>query len=107
MNVIQAFQMLNQIKTNPMGILSQKFNIPDGVNVNDPNEILKHLVESNQVTHDFINLEQCFSKCGPQISSAWEIVGNVNSQALPRPESEKSVAGCKESPCLQVILIIF
>lgn len=55
MNVIQAFQMLNQIKTNPMGILSQKFNIPDGVNVNDPNEILKHLVESNQVTQNQID----------------------------------------------------
>lgn len=55
MNVIQVFQMLNQIKTNPMGILSQKFNIPDGVNVNDPNEILKHLVESNQVTQNQID----------------------------------------------------
>ena len=55
MNVIQAFQMLNQIKTNPMGILSQRFNIPNEVNVNDPNEILKHLVESNQVTQNQID----------------------------------------------------
>jgi hypothetical protein len=55
MNVIQAFQMLNQIKNNPMGILSQKFNIPNEVNVNDPNEILKHLVESNQVTQNQID----------------------------------------------------
>ena len=55
MNVIQAFQMLNQIKSNPMGILSQKFNIPNEVNVNDPNEILKHLVESKQVTQNQID----------------------------------------------------
>ena len=55
MNIIQAFQMLNQIKTNPMGILSQRFNIPNEVNVNDPNEILKHLVESNQVTQNQID----------------------------------------------------
>ena len=55
MNPIQVFQMLNQIKTNPMGILSQRFNIPNEVNVNDPNEILKHLVESNQVTQNQID----------------------------------------------------
>ena len=55
MNPMQVFQMLNQIKTNPMGILSQRFNIPNEVNVNDPNEILKHLVESNQVTQNQID----------------------------------------------------
>ena len=43
MNLIQAFGMLSQIKQNPMGILSQRFNIPSDVNVNDPNEILKEL----------------------------------------------------------------
>lgn len=55
MNVIQAFGMLQQIQKNPMSILSQKFNIPNEVNVNDPNEILKHLVESNQVTQNQID----------------------------------------------------
>ena len=55
MNVIQAFQMLNQIKTNPMGILSQRFNIPNGVNVNDPNEILNHLLSSGQVQQSQID----------------------------------------------------
>lgn len=49
MNVIQAFQMLNQIKTNPMSFLSQRFNV-DGVNVNNPSDVLKHLVESGQVS---------------------------------------------------------
>lgn len=55
MNVIQAFQMLNQIKTNPMGILSQRFNIPNEVNVNDPNEILNHLLSSGQVQQSQID----------------------------------------------------
>ena len=50
MNVIQMFGMLQQIKTNPMGLLSQKFNIPDGVNLKDPNEIINHLVNSGQVS---------------------------------------------------------
>lgn len=55
MNLIQAFGMLSQIKQNPMGILSQRFNIPSDVNVNDPNEILKHLVNSNQVQQSQID----------------------------------------------------
>ena len=55
MNLMQAFGMLSQIKQNPMGILSQRFNIPEGVNVNDPNEILKYLVNSNQVQQSQID----------------------------------------------------
>jgi len=55
MNVMQAFGMLQQIKQNPMGILSQRFNIPTDVNVNDPNAILKHLVDSNQVKQSDID----------------------------------------------------
>ena len=55
MNLIQAFGMLSQIKQNPMGILSQRFNIPSDVNVNDPNEILKHLVNSGQVQQSQID----------------------------------------------------
>ena len=55
MNVIQAFGMLQQIQKNPMSILSQKFNIPDGVNLKDPNEIINHLVNSGQVTQSDVN----------------------------------------------------
>lgn len=55
MNVIQAFSMLSQIKQNPMGLLSQKFNIPDGVNVKDPNAIINHLISSGQVSQSQID----------------------------------------------------
>jgi hypothetical protein len=55
MNVIQAFSMLSQIKTNPMGLLSQKFNIPDDVNVKDPNAIINHLISSGQVQQSQID----------------------------------------------------
>lgn len=54
MNVIQAFQMLNQIKSNPMSLLSQRFNIPEGVNVSDPNAIINHLIQSGQVSQSTI-----------------------------------------------------
>lgn len=55
MNVIQTLGMLQQIQKNPMSILSQRFNIPDGVNVKDPNEIINHLVNSGQVKQSQID----------------------------------------------------
>lgn len=55
MNMLQAFGMLQQIQKNPMSILSQRFNIPDGVNVKDPNEIINHLVNSGQVKQSQID----------------------------------------------------
>lgn len=53
MNPLQMMQMINQFKQNPMQILSQKFNIPQGLN--DPNEILKHLLDTNQVSQQQVN----------------------------------------------------
>ena len=62
MNILQAFGMLQQIKTNPMGLLSQRFNIPDGINLSDPNEIINHLVNSGQVSQAQIdNIRNQFS----------------------------------------------
>lgn len=40
--------MLNQLKQNPMSMLSRKFNIPQ--NMNDPNQILQHLLNTHQVS---------------------------------------------------------
>lgn len=55
MNALQAMMMLSQIKNNPMEFLSKKYNIPDGVNVNDPSAILNHLVNSGQVNQSTID----------------------------------------------------
>jgi hypothetical protein len=55
MNVIQAMQMVAQLKSNPMSLLSQRFNIPEGVNVNNPNDIIKHLIDTNQVSQNQID----------------------------------------------------
>lgn len=61
MNVIQALGMLQQIQKNPMSILSQRFNVPDGVNLKDPNEIITHLVNSGQVRQSEIdNIKNSF-----------------------------------------------
>lgn len=50
MNMMKMFQ---QFRNNPMQMLSRRFSIPDGIN--DPNEILQHLVNTNQVSQDQIN----------------------------------------------------
>ena len=45
--------MVNQIKQNPMAVLSQKFKIPQ--NMNDPNQIIQHLLNTGQVTQEQVN----------------------------------------------------
>jgi hypothetical protein len=50
MNVLQ---MLNQIKQNPFSVLSQRFNIPQ--NLNNPNDIIQHLLNTGQVSQDQVN----------------------------------------------------
>lgn len=47
MNIIQ---MVNQIKQNPMAVLSRRYNIPQNVNVSDPNEIIQYLLNSGQIS---------------------------------------------------------
>lgn len=50
---MQILNMLQQFKSDPMQMLNKKFKIPEGVN--DPNAILKHLIDSGQVTQDQVN----------------------------------------------------
>ena len=50
MNIIE---MVNQIKTNPVSVLSQRFNIPQGLN--DPNQIIQHLINTGQVSQEQVN----------------------------------------------------
>lgn len=46
-------QMYQQFMNNPMAMLSQRFNIPQ--NMNDPNEIIQHLLNTGQVSQDRVN----------------------------------------------------
>ena len=48
-------QMYNQLRQNPMSILTNRFNIPDSVNMNDPNAIIQHLINTNQVSQTQVN----------------------------------------------------
>ena len=56
--------MLSTFRRNPIAALSQRFNIPQ--NVNDPNQILQHLLNTNQVSQDQVNRAMAM-KNNPQI----------------------------------------
>ena len=45
--------MLNQFKQNPMAMLSKRYNIPQ--DMSDPNQILQHLLNTNQVSQAQVN----------------------------------------------------
>jgi len=46
-------EMVNQFKQNPMMMLSRKYNIPQ--NLNDPNQIIQHLLNTGQVSQSQVN----------------------------------------------------
>lgn len=53
MNMMQMLAQFQQFRKNPMAMLQQRFNIPQ--NLTEPNDIIKHLVDSGQVSKDQIN----------------------------------------------------
>ena len=49
-------QMLQSLKANPVQfIMQRKFNLPQNINASDPNEIINHLLKTNQITQQQIN----------------------------------------------------
>lgn len=53
MNPMQIFSMLQQLRQNPAQLLAQKFNVP--ANLNNPQDIIQHLLNSGQVNQDQVN----------------------------------------------------
>lgn len=53
-NPMQMMQMLNQIKQNPMQILSKRFNLPQNL-PNNPQEIIQHLLNTGQISQSQVN----------------------------------------------------
>lgn len=52
----QIMGMLGQLKANPLQFLMQrKMNIPQGIDMSNPQEILNHLVQTGQVSQQQIN----------------------------------------------------
>lgn len=55
MNNMNFMQMLQQLRQNPMQMLAQRFNVPQNMNLNNPNEILQYLLNSGQISQNQVN----------------------------------------------------
>ena len=54
-NMNQIMQMYQQLKANPMQILARRFNLPQGMNMNNPNDIVQYLLNTGQISQQQVN----------------------------------------------------
>ena len=54
-NINDIMNLYSQLKQNPMQLLSQRFNIPQNINMQNPNEIIQHLLNTGQVNQSQVN----------------------------------------------------
>lgn len=69
-NLMALMQMYQQLRQNPIQMLSQKFNIPP--NMSDPQQIIQHLLNSGQVSQAQIN-QVMQLKNNPQIQQLFNM----------------------------------
>lgn len=55
MNINQMAQMYQQLRSNPAQLLASRFNLPQGMNMNNPNDIIQHLLNTGQVSQQQVN----------------------------------------------------
>lgn len=53
MNLGQIATLYQQLRQNPAQLLAQRFNVP--TNLNNPQEIVQHLLNSGQISQDQVN----------------------------------------------------
>ena len=54
-NIQQLIQAYSQLRNNPMQILGQRFNITQGVDMQNPQAIIQHLLNTGQITQQQVN----------------------------------------------------
>ena len=54
-NMQDIMNFYQKFRQNPMQLLNQRFNIPQNVNMNNPNDIIQHLLNSGQVSQEQVN----------------------------------------------------
>ena len=54
-NINQIMNMYQQLRTNPMQLLAKRFNLPQGMNMNNPNDIIQHLLNTGQIQQQQYN----------------------------------------------------
>ena len=55
MNMNQLMNMYQQLRSNPMQMLARRYNLPQGMNMNNPNDIVQYLLNTGQVSQQQIN----------------------------------------------------
>ena len=58
--MMNMMQMLMQARQNPMAVIAKSFQIPQGVQ--DPHEIVQHLLDSGQISQEQLNKTVRMSK---------------------------------------------
>lgn len=51
----QILNLYNQLRQNPRLVLEQRFNIPQSLDLNNPDSILQHLMNTGQVSQGQVN----------------------------------------------------
>ena len=54
-NLNDLMNMYQQLRSNPMQMLGRRYNIPQNINLNDPNAITQHLLNTGQITQEQYN----------------------------------------------------
>ena len=54
-NLNDMMNLYQQMMNNPQQFLSRRFNLPQGMNMNNPNDIIQHLLNSGQISQDQVN----------------------------------------------------
>lgn len=55
MNINQLMNMYQQLRSNPMQMLARRYNLPQGMNMNNPNDIIQHLLNTGQINQAQVN----------------------------------------------------
>ncbi len=55
-NINQIMSMMyQQLRSNPMQMLARRFNMPQNMNMNNPNDIIQHLLNTGQISQQQVN----------------------------------------------------
>lgn len=54
-NINQIMSMYQQLRSNPMQLLARRFNLPQGMNMNNPNDIVQYLLNTGQISQQQLN----------------------------------------------------
>ena len=55
MSMNNLMSMYQQFRNNPMSMLMQRYNIPQGIDTSNPQSIIQHLLNTGQVSQAQIN----------------------------------------------------